>query len=441
MAYALILSVQTIKPHSLKAFLPSIIALLFAVDAASQSLISGPMLGPVSHRSALIWIQTDTSGPIEVMYQKSGSDHWNVVDALVREDDHYTHTFRLEQLEPGTEYHYQVGHSTTYHFKTQQDWAYKTEPPAFTVAAGSCVYVNDPPYDRPGKAYGQGTEIFNSIMEDRPDVMLWLGDNAYLRPADISSRSGYAHRYSHTRMDPNIQKFLPTCAHYAITDDHDYGPNNANGAYPNKEWPLSIFRLFWPTAAQQAHSASDLSSYFQWNDIDFFLLDNRSWREEPGDSADMLGRSQIDWLIQNLKASRAPFKMVAVGGQILNSYKGFENMARYPAERTYLLNRLRSEEIQGVVFLSGDRHMTELSALKLSDKTTVYDLTLSPLSSRPNDISADEPNEHRVKGTYVDVNNYGLLHFSGPLKERALRIEVKDTKGELIWTKTLVSGS
>ncbi len=107
----------------MKAFLPSIIALLFAVDAASQSLISGPMLGPVSHRSALIWIQTDTSGPIELMYQKSGSDHWNVVDALVREDDHYTHTFRLEQLEPGTEYHYQVGHSTTYLFKTQQDWA------------------------------------------------------------------------------------------------------------------------------------------------------------------------------------------------------------------------------------------------------------------------------------------------------------------------------
>ena len=86
--------------------------------------------------------------------------------------------------------------------------------------------------------------------------------------------------------------------------------------------------------------------------------------------------------------------------------------------------------------------MTELSALELSDKTTVYDLTLSPLSSRPNDISADEPNEHRIKGTYVDVNNYGLCRFlKGALKERALRIEVKDTKGELIWTKTLVSGS
>ena len=395
------------------------------------------MLGPVSHRSALIWIQTDVPGSIDLSYQKIGSDRWNVIHAQVSDDACRAYTFRLEQLEPGTEYRYQFSGSETYQFKTQQDWAYKTEPPAFTVAAGSCVYVNDPLYDRPGKAYGQGTEIFKSIMEDRPDVMLWLGDNTYLRPADVSSRSGYAHRYSHTRMDPNIQKFLPTCAHYAITDDHDYGPNNANGSYPNKEWPLSIFRLFWPTAAQQAHSASDLSSYFQWNGIDFFLLDNRSWREEPGDSADMLSRSQIDWLIQNLKASRAPFKMVAVGGQILNSYKGFENMARYPVERTYLLNRLRSEEIQGVVFLSGDRHMTELSALDLSDEITVYDLTLSPLSSRPNNISADEANANRVEGTYVDVNNYGLLHFEGPYNKRVLRIEVKDGDGETIWTKTL----
>ena len=125
------------------------------------------------------------------------------------------------------------------------------------------------------------------------------------------------------------------CSHVLITRSRTIttsGPNNANGAYPNKEWPLSIFRLFWPTAAQQAHSASDLSSYFQWNDIDFFLLDNRSWREGSGDSADV-GQITDRLADPEPEGEQSSFQNDCRRWADPEFYKGFENTARYPAEK------------------------------------------------------------------------------------------------------------
>ena len=48
-----------------------------------------------------------------------------------------------------------------------------------SFAIGSCSYVNEPEFDRPGKPYGSNFEIFNSINNKNPDFMLWLGDNMY----------------------------------------------------------------------------------------------------------------------------------------------------------------------------------------------------------------------------------------------------------------------
>lgn len=419
-------------------------ALIFFIalssSAYSQCIQSGPMLGHISHRTADVWIQTNGACEVTIEYWEENGEFKGSSRQTTSKADHFTHTFAIDSLLPGRVYKYKLtGKEEVFKFKTQVDWDYKVNPPAFTVAAGSCVYVNDTPYDRPGTPYGQGTEIFRSIASSTPDVMLWLGDNTYLRPADVSSEFGFSYRYSHTRLDENIQSLLPLCANYAITDDHDYGPNNASGSYPYKNWALRVFNLYWPNPESGSHHPNDLTSYFNRNGIDFFLLDNRSWREEPGDSSAMLGKSQIDWLIENLKFSRTPFKMVAVGGQILNTVDRYENMARYSQERAYLLKRIEEERIKGVIFLTGDRHMTELSLVELGNDIKVYDLTISALTSKANTSSKDEPNDNRVEGTMVNVNNYALLHFSGTYRKRELEIEILDKEGKQLWSKTLKS--
>ena len=419
-----------------------LLALLFFTGSEylrgeNNCILSGPMLGHIGFQTARVWVQTQGSCQIVIQFKKEGDESWRSKRVKTVKEAFFTHTFLLDSLEPGTGYIYKLNQGSEMRFETLVDWTYKAPPPELTVAAGSCTYINEEDYDRSGKPYGQSSSIFRSIAQADPDVMLWLGDNTYLRPADVSSKEGIARRYTHTRLDENIQMLLPSCAHYAITDDHDYGPNNANGSYPYKRWIKEVYDRFWPNPLSGTHHGDDLSSYFHRDGIDFFLLDNRTWRQEPDSAASLLGRSQIDWLIENLKYSRSPFKMVAVGGQVLNTVARYENHAVYAAERSYLLNRIVEEQIEGVVFLTGDRHMTELSRFEAENGIVIYDLTLSPLTSSANTRSKDEPNALRVDGTMVNENNYGLLTFSGAWNKRELEVRVFDREGELIWTRKL----
>ena len=114
----------------------------------------------------------------------------------------------------------------------------------------------------------------------------------------------------------------------------------------------------------------------------------------------------------------------------------YENVAQFPSERQQILERLEEEDIRGVVFLSGDRHTTELSELTLANGRKVYDLTVSPLTSGPGH-ARDEPNTLRVEGTYVEQRNYAVLSFDGPRKNRTCSIEVKGTDGTSLWKHDL----
>ena len=324
-------------------------------------------------------------------------------------------------------------------FTTQALWQFRNDPPEFSMALGSCTYVNEKPYDRPGRVYGGEYQIFTSIREANPDLMLWLGDNIYLREVDWSSKSGYTHRYVHTRSIPEIQALLSATHHYAIWDDHDFGPNDANGSWIHKDWALESFDLFWANPTTGTPDLKGITTAFRFNDIDYFLLDNRYHRTSDAlveGTPQILGKEQIEWLIQNLKYSRAPFKIVAVGGQVLNSAPVYETHAVYSEERKYLIRRIVEEEIEGVVFVTGDRHHSELSKYEDESGIIIYDLTVSPLTSGTHKDD-NEPNSLRVDNTLVNDRNFAIVKFIGKRGARQMKISIFDSDGEEIWNKTI----
>ncbi|MBI1315306.1 alkaline phosphatase family protein [bacterium] len=426
------------------------IALAPVLEAqTAPTILSGPMLGALEMKEARIWLQMSESSTVTVVYQTDNGPRRSQTLEAVKPDG-YTLHFTLDSLSPNTVYNYKfevrkrasdkkVKTLGGYSFRTPEDWAFRKDPPAWELALGSCTYINEPALDRPGKPYGQNPAIFERIADRQPEVMLWLGDNTYLRPADFGSRGGVLHRYTHSRNVPEMQRLLQTCSHQAIWDDHDFGPNDAVGSYPYKNWSTEAFRLFWANSVYGAHHPKDQTGYFNRDGIDFILLDNRTWRSSPDliEGRQMLGKSQIDWLIDNLKYSRAPFKIVACGSQVLNTLAKYENMAVYEQEQSYLLHRIDEEGIRGVVFVTGDRHHTELSRVVLPKGTIVYDLTCSPLTSSTKGKDYSEENEHRVEGTLVNENNFGLLKFGGTYKARTLQIEIVNAQGETLWARDI----
>src|SRR5690606_17316042 len=120
--------------------------------------------------------------------------------------------------------------------------------------------------------------------------------------------------------------------------------------------------------------------------VAFFLLDDRYHRtpnRTPEDAPrTILGEAQRQWLIDALTFSRAPIKLVALGGQLLNPVPVFETYSNVaPEERQLLLDEIARSGIEGVVVLSGDRHHSELMRMEREGAYPLYEFTSSPLTA------------------------------------------------------------
>ncbi|TAF63867.1 MAG: alkaline phosphatase family protein [Cytophagales bacterium] len=422
--------------------------------AQKELLQSGPMVGYSTMREVMLWVQTKSAAKVKIVYYESGNPQQKMSTAEIETNAQNAYTAHLAAtVLPGKKYEYQLyinGKALTFSyplsFQSQTLWQYRTDPPAFKFAFGTCSFVNETEYDRPGNPYGGGYEIFQSITNQKPDFMLWGGDNVYLREVDYDSRAGILQRYTHTRSLPELQPLLASVHHYAIWDDHDYGPDNSDASYVLKETTLEAFQLFW---ANPNYGITDgITGQFTWADCDFFLLDNRWARTQANatlQTPTILGEEQIQWLITALRYSRAPFKFVVMGGQFLNNadmtnQNWSENYIRYAKERQAIIDAIKQEKISGVIFLTGDRHHTELSVLKENTDYPIYELTCSPLTSGvANEKSATEPNGLRLADTFVRERNFSVLEITGARTERKLNIQVFNTQGQLLWKKEITA--
>jgi alkaline phosphatase D len=410
----------------------------------------GPVLGHVDFREGRIVIQTLKQETVSLRYRDSGAaQSYKFTPKQSTEAMRgFTAEFAIP-AEPGTTVEYQVlvgekpSVKETFYFRTPALWRWRNDPPALRVAFGSCYYANEPRFDRPGKPYGDtSTDIFNRIADKNPDLMIWGGDNIYLREPDWGSESGIYARYIHTRAQSESARLLRSCPNYAIWDDHDFGPNDANGSYIHKNITLRAFHDFWANPSEGLPCQPGITSWFERSDVQFFLLDDRYNRTLPGDStASILGKSQREWLKTALLSAPAnEWKVVCVGGQFLNSADEKENFAKYPEERDDIISHIQEHGIRNVIFLSGDRHFAELSVLKEDGKPTIWDFTSSPLTSGVYTRGEEEQNRYRMPGTaFTKDRNFGTLEFAGPRNARTLTMRLFDKQGTQIWEQVVLA--
>ena len=248
-------------------------------EKTTTTLVSGPMIGHVSMRSAQLWAQVDKSAELCVSYWKEGDEESIGCSEMKWADSKtaFSLQFELGGLDPGSRYSAVLvandrAIGDTINIDTQVLWDYRMDPPEFKAVIGSCAFINDSIYDRPGPGYGGEYEIFESIAVSEPDMMLWVGDNIYLREVDVQSYPGYLYRYTHTRAVPEMQELLQACPNYAIWDDHDFGPNDADASWIHRDWAQEAFKTFWSNPSYGAPSGTNnIATAFRFNDVEFFL--------------------------------------------------------------------------------------------------------------------------------------------------------------------------
>ncbi|MEQ8735803.1 MAG: alkaline phosphatase D family protein [Rhodospirillaceae bacterium] len=409
-------------------------------QAAAQSstgkrrVMQGPMLGAVTPTSIMVWARVSDPLKVQVEYGDTPLLETSQISAAVTAKPEDDHTVRVvvTGLKPNTAYYYRLiieGQPDDY----QEDlppFTFKTAPAdgwrgAFRVGFGSCARIQE-----------DATQpIWTVVNNAKPDLFLWLGDNIY---ADTRTLDIFQEEYRRQRLVPSLQPVLRNIPHLAIWDDHDFGLNDHDRTNPVKDIGLDAFKQYWANPSYGLPDTPGVFFSYSYGGIDFFMLDVRYYRDpnaEP-DSASktMLGTKQLEWLKAELKASRAPFK-VLVSGSGWTKAKGptGDAWSAFLTERNDLFAFIRDTAIDGVVLLSGDTHVAEANCIPFSDEGgyDLYDLTSSPLAQNPTDSWLERRPEIRLRNPVFESANVGLLDFDTSRDDPTLTYLVQDTQGRV----------
>jgi alkaline phosphatase D len=413
---------------ALAVFLP------FRGYSQEKGLVSLPIIGATTPTTAKVWLLVKDVDNVELSTEKhvhkfstAGRKSWQgnvpvqfeVTD--IPENGSLTAKILLDGVEVGAPFEVK-GSPTTF----KESWSFMM---------GSCTLygVGLSGLIKPGNF----TDIFNVMRAMPTDFMIWLGDNVYLLNGEWNSDARMYEKYTKVRLHEPINAFLRSRPNYAVADDHDFGPDNADGTFENKEATVGCYKDFWPNPYFGTAEAKGLFSAFDYQDGSFFLLDDRFEKIEDGNTQ-ILGPAQMAWLKEKLLRSKGIFKFIALGSQVVSEVNAHETWSRF-AERQELLDFIKENKIEGVVFLSGDRHFTELCVLKQPGLYPLYDYTSSPLTSilrRQVNNKNDPEYDHalRVPNTKIVAHNFGKITIYGPKGSRTCKMEAFGNEGQLLWT-------
>jgi alkaline phosphatase D len=414
---------------------------LVAAGSVAAKLVV--MHGYADLTSTTLWIQTDAPGPVNVSWRASGASADRQVTLAASADNDHVVVARLTGLEPGATATWRVEAGAERRdgtIRAQPHWTNAADAPALTFAIGSCAFLADADPRWGGADYGGGYEIFDAIAAKAPDAMVWLGDNVYLQRPDFYDPSAMSARYRRQRALDSLQRLLTATSHVAIWDDHDYGPNDGDASYPLKGVTLQLFRRYWPNPTSGLPEVPGTFGVAGYGDVLFFLLDDRYHRSPnrwpDGPDKTMFGARQLEWLRQSLlNAPRGSLKIVANGSQLWNREHRFEGWHHFATERNAFAEWLQANKIDGLLFLSGDRHFSELLRVPRPGTYPLYEFTSSPLTSRPPQRidNRERANPDVVPGTLIVQRQFGLIRIGGPEGERRIALESYDTSGALLW--------
>ncbi len=295
----------------------------------------------------------------------------------------------------------------------------------FRIAFGSCNQV-----DRPNA-------LWPHVRDAEPRVWIWGGDIIY---ADTEDMDRMKRLYDRQREVPGYRELRREVDILGTWDDHDYGVNDGGSEYPKKQESQQLLLDFLDVSADNPRRSREgvyhLEDYELGNrKLGIVVLDTRYFRsplkksttrsrryEADRDSTStILGEAQWEWLEGVLGAKGYDLFVVMSSIQFLSSEHGFETWGNFPSEVERMKSLLEKTGRTPVVFLSGDRHISELTMTRWDSVAyPVFDFTSSGLTHSYSSYTG-EPNKFRV-GEVVSEKSFGLLDIDPSIMELTFSI-------------------
>lgn len=269
-------------------------------------------------------------------------------------------------------------------------------PDVFRIGFGSCFRNS------------ANTVPLSHVVARNPDVFVWLGDNIY---ADTTDPAVFKKKYAALGANPSFQALWNLCPNFASWDDHDFGLDDGGADFTGKDVSKEAFLEFWqvpendPRRTRKGLYHSQLIGQGD-RTVRLIQLDNRYFRTDRNKAnATMLGEEQWTWLEEQLQAP-ATFKIITSGITVLPDV-GWEGWHQYRGEQAKLKELIKRHNIEGVMFVTGDRHWSDLSRVTAGVNYPLYELCASSLDQS----LAPQANPMRV-GDVTNEPNFGMIEIN-----------------------------
>ena len=371
---------------------------------------------------SIVWARSDK--PARMVLEWDTTDRFTnprkIIGPYALESSDFTARVDLTQLPVGQRIFTRVAMEDLSTGRTRSEWlnAQFRTPSADARRGPRFVWGGD----TAGQNYGinpdfGGMRIYEVMRAREPDFFVHCGDTIYADGPMTPERTveggavwknliaegvekvaetqdEFRGRYRYNLRDANVQKFSLQVPQLWQWDDHEVTNNwsdskdlSADARYTEKRVPLLIARAtkaFLEYAPLRPHSADESERVYRNLSygplLEVFMIDMRSYRgpntsnDQPLEGPDtaFLGQTQIDWLVQGLKNSRATWKVISADmplGLIIGDGKDamgrdrFEGIANANGaargrelEIARLLSAIKRERIRNVVWITADVH-------------------------------------------------------------------------------------
>ncbi|SFU61684.1 Por secretion system C-terminal sorting domain-containing protein [Pustulibacterium marinum] len=427
-------------------------------EIPGDSLVFGPMFSPVYNNKVRVWVltkgETASGDALTLSMTNSEAAATELTGTVFNSDDrlgYYLRSYEFSNLTEGDTFTADLLVNGTSSGRTATIANEQNVVDDFNFLAGGCgrIYDTSRCIDIPESlTHTNGNpDMFNHMAEEDSDLMVWLGDATYLLGLqhamgqcpdgvdDWANKDMAFDRYMFYRQyHDSLTMAMPQLS---ITDNHDTGPNEFNKTMPTLGEMKEIFMDWWPNPEYlSTDEGQGLHSSYVYKDVEFFLTDNRSYRDG---TAQHFGDEQLEWLEQGLLNSTATFKVIINGTPTFREIGGRNFSVSTQADE--FLQFIQDNNINGVISYCADIHDQRFMVREGDTKYPLYDIMSGNINS---DIGGNgETGSYSVNYNAADDLMSGVKHgyvrtsVFGDEGDRRIKFEYVGYDGETFFEETV----
>lgn len=285
--------------------------------------------------------------------------------------------------------------------------------------------------------------ILKSILNEKPDFLLMLGDNIYAATADKKPISDQYIKLNQNSDWLTLRKNIPTMA---IWDDHDFGVDDGDKNNPEKEIARSEFLKHFHYIKSSFDDRKQTAIYHAktigpiGKQVQFIMLDLRYDRDAlesqqfenykkplkiptTDKNLKLMSEAQWRWLEKKLQEP-AQLRFLVSPIQFLAEDHIFERWSLFPHEKARMIQILKKLKAKNLFILSGDRHLAAFAKETISGYGDLYDFTSSSINLPKNGVGEDS----KYLMPIYNQENYGMIEINW--QKRNLTFAIKNLNAE-----------